>query len=627
MKQFHFTFANQFLPALKELQETYRFSISKDGIPVTVIQRDSSELAVSFHSDSATIVYKENIHFFRGFGLLLEHLENGEQDFEYSETPQFSMNGAMFDVSQGNAVITVETLKSIIRSMAVMGLNMLMVYCEDSFEVKNQPYFGYMRSKYSQEELKELDTYASLFGIEMIPCVQTLAHLTDTLRWECFRDIKEDSSTLLVGEEKTYAFIRDILKSASAPFQTKRIHIGMDEAWRLGLGTYLEKHGIVPPYKIMKEHLLKVMEIVRELGLKPMMWGDMFFRTAGKDYYDLSNVITEEVIQSVPKDMQVIYWDYYHETQDYYETMLQRHKLLGETIFAGGVWSWSSFGANYGKTITTTNLGLSAAKKMGIKQVFATIWGDNGTECNPLATMAGLSLFAEHGYREKVDMKEVKQRFHFCTGGNFDDFVNLKYFDEVPNCKENNPDEYNTSKILMWQDLLTGLYDKNIEGLPLDSHYKKLAREMGNASARNGRFNQLFQFNASVADVLSIKSELGLKLTRAYLEKNTALLEQLKEATLPELFTKVVNLRKLHRALWMSTCKPIGFDIIDMRYGALLARITSAKETLSDYLNGTIDKIEELEQERLPYSGSSEEGIYNNCYGDIVSASRIAPRA
>ena len=76
-----------------------------------------------------------------------------------------------------------------------MGLNMLMVYCEDSFEVKNQPYFGYMRSKYSQEELKELDTYASLFGIEMIPCVQTLAHLTDTLRWECFRDIKEDSST------------------------------------------------------------------------------------------------------------------------------------------------------------------------------------------------------------------------------------------------------------------------------------------------------------------------------------------------------------------------------------------------------------------------------------------------
>ncbi len=40
-----------------------------------------------------------------------------------------------------------------------------------------------------------------------------------------------------------------------------------------------------------------------------------------------------------------------------------------------------------------------------------------------------------------------------------------------------------------------------------------------------------------------------------------------------------------------------------------------------------IDLAASPEQERLPYSGSSEEGIYNNCYGDIVSASRIAPRA
>jgi len=54
----------------------------------------------------------------------------------------------MYDVSQGNAVINIEATKEFIRRMAVMGLNMLMMYCEDSFTVDSQPYFGYMRGAY-----------------------------------------------------------------------------------------------------------------------------------------------------------------------------------------------------------------------------------------------------------------------------------------------------------------------------------------------------------------------------------------------------------------------------------------------------------------------------------------------
>ena len=55
----------------------------------------------------------------------------------------------------------------------------------------------------------------------------------------------------------------------------------MDEAWHLGTGRYLKEHGLVPGELIMKEHLARVMEIVRKLGLEPMMWSDMFLRPDG----------------------------------------------------------------------------------------------------------------------------------------------------------------------------------------------------------------------------------------------------------------------------------------------------------------------------------------------------------
>jgi ADP-ribosylglycohydrolase len=64
-----------------------------------------------------------------------------------------------------------------------MGYNTLMLYTEDTFEIEDEPYFGYMRGRYTKEELSEIDAFAASLGIEVIPCMQTLAHLPAALRW------------------------------------------------------------------------------------------------------------------------------------------------------------------------------------------------------------------------------------------------------------------------------------------------------------------------------------------------------------------------------------------------------------------------------------------------------------
>ena len=54
---------------------------------------------------------------------------------------------------------------------------------------------------------------------------------------------------------------------------------------------------------------------------------------------------------------------------------------------------------------------------------------------------------------------------------------------------------------------------------------------------------------------------------------------------------------------WMRTCKAFGWEVIDIRYGGLIARIDSAIQRLDDFINGRIPNIEELDAERLLFNG------------------------
>src|SRR5699024_6514128 len=111
-----------------------------------------------------------------------------------------------------------------------MGFDSAMLYMEDTYEVKEEPYFGYMRGRYSEGELRALDDYADQFGIELIPCIQTLAHLEEFLKWNAASRYKDTRGALLLESDATYELLENMIHSVSKPFRSKRIHIGMDEA-------------------------------------------------------------------------------------------------------------------------------------------------------------------------------------------------------------------------------------------------------------------------------------------------------------------------------------------------------------------------------------------------------------
>lgn len=102
-----------------------------------------------------------------------------------------------------NAVPTPASLRQLLRQLCRMGYNTVQLYMEDVYEVEGYPYFGHGRGRYTKGELKELDAFAARLGIELVPAVQTLAHLGQTLKWKAMAPFVDTGDILLTDSEDT----------------------------------------------------------------------------------------------------------------------------------------------------------------------------------------------------------------------------------------------------------------------------------------------------------------------------------------------------------------------------------------------------------------------------------------
>ena len=89
-----------------------------------------------------------------------------------------------------------------------------------------------------------------------------------------FADITDINDILLIDEPKTYEFIERIFASIAKNFISRNVHIGMDEAYLVGLGKYLDKHGYCNRFELLNRHLAKVSEIARKYGFTYLIFGN-----------------------------------------------------------------------------------------------------------------------------------------------------------------------------------------------------------------------------------------------------------------------------------------------------------------------------------------------------------------
>ncbi len=502
--------------------------------------------------------------------------------------------GIMLDCSR-NAVMNVETLKRFIDVMSVMGYNSLQLYTEDTYEIEGERYFGYMRGKYSATELKEIDKYCAEKGMELIPCIQTLAHLGSIFRWGEYSKINDINDILLVDDEKTYQFLDRAFSTLRKAFSSKRINIGMDEAGYLGRGKYLDNNGYSPRMEILVRHLERVCEIAEKYGFRPMMWSDMFINNSAckPNHEDRLENIDSVDRKSLMDRVDLVYWDYYSLDKETYSKKIDEHKkLTNNIVFAGGFWSWNGFAPFNSFSIQATTAALSAMEEGGINNVFFTMWGDHGKECSYFALLPAM-YYAANVYRGIKDVDEIKESFKKTFGSSFDDFILL----DLPNAVCEGLTTENPCKYMLFSDLFLGMYDSTVEsGVGLK--YEQYSKALKNAGRSVGEYSYIFECMAALCDVLSIKYELGIKIRYAYQSGN---MEKLKETVLEcdALIVQIDNFYNKFRYLWEKENKPYGFEVHDLRLGGLIKRIENCRRRIQLFVEKKISKIDELEERLL----------------------------
>lgn len=554
--------------------------------------KKGEELSLLMDGERLTVEAPDISAAARGLFLAACALRDGKNIPELHQTRHIASCGMMLDMSRGG-VMTVQAVKGMIDAHAALGLNLMMLYTEDTYTVPEAPYLGYLRGRYTEKELREMDDYAAESGVELVPCVQTLAHLEQFLQWDVNRDIKDNDCVLMIDEPKTYAWIRAALTALRRCFRTNRIHIGMDEAHGVGLGEYYQKHGAVNRFELLNRHLNRVVDICKELGFKPIMWSDMFYRLGSKnnDYYDTDAVVPESAIAQIP-DVALCYWDYYHTDEQFYAGMLEGHRQMGkEVVFAGGIWTWSGILPHVRKTNATMYPALRACLKAGIGTVLATSWGDDGCETDYRLALNQLPIYSEHVWLgEDCTRAEVERMGERLTGLSEACFnaMGAFYADD---------DDRRPGKGLFYCDplypLTEGLWDLTGYREGLEEGIKTLERHLDDSRC---------EYAWLAMRIALEKLNWVNELRPAYLRGDKAVVLTKANEKLPAMRELYVKMMSVWREQWESGRKRNGWETICARLGAVIARLDDVQRILLRWADGTIECVEELDETPLPAS-------------------------
>lgn len=518
--------------------------------------------------------------------LSLAYLNRDKKTLSLHQRPNFNSLGVMIDMSRG-CVMKPEKVKEFITKIALCGANRFMLYTEDTYTLEEYPHLGYLRGRYTDEELRDIDHYAFELGVEVVPCIQTLGHMAQYLTWSTeTAGIKDTDGVLLCGSEKTYRFIEASIKKMSSLFRSRRIHIGMDEAHDMGLGNFLKENGYRDRITVMTEHISHVSELCQKYGLQPMMWSDMLFKlqsgnTALDSYYASVNTVSSLNIAG----MDPVYWDYYHKDQSHYtERILAHQNLGGSTVFAGTVYTTRGFLPNYKLTFETCIPGLKACIANGISEVLATMWGDDGCETNYFDALYGFAAYSELCYNSDASMADIELMGEAISGISPELAATINRFFIL-----------DRPKFLMWGDIFY-----QISGVDFSTREDYLALEQL-AENCDHRYVQL------LLRIMFTRASLYADLQKKYASGES--LCHYIDTVFPQLLADYRELYQMHSDIWLSVNKAFGYEVLQSRYATTINRIEYALKILTEYVSGERTHIEELEYR--PLYGQTRTPFYN----------------
>jgi hypothetical protein len=299
--------------------------------------------------------------------------------------PQQKVRGITDDLSRGQ-ISTMENFKKIIRFLARNKLNVYSPYIEDIFVFKSHPEIGKGRGELTAAEVKELDTYARQYHVELIPIFETLGHWENILSLPQYIQYAEfpGAHTVNVSDEAVYKMLDEMIGELSAAFSSPYFNMAADESWDVGLGANKARVAASDLAIVHAEHYKRLFDIIRKYKKKPMMYGDIILNNPA-------------ILDKIPKDVVIVDW-HYGALEQYPSPAV--FKTAGVPfIVSPAVWNFTGPFPNYINTmINVQNLNRDGFRN-GSLGLLTSNWNDYGGEALRELNYYGYAWTAECAWR------------------------------------------------------------------------------------------------------------------------------------------------------------------------------------------------------------------------------------
>jgi hypothetical protein len=332
-------------------------------------------------------------------------------DVTIADYPGLKMRGISDDISRGQ-ISTLSNFKKIIRFLAMYKMNIYMPYIEDEFDFKSFPDFSKGRAPLTSKEVAELDAYAKLYHVEIIPIFETLGHMEDVLLKTEFEKYAEfpGATCVNVSSDSTYDFMKSLLSEIAPAFSSSYFNMAADESFDVGLGASKRLVDSLGVDVVHAAYYKRVYDILKSLDKKVLMYGDIILKNP-------------QILSEIPKDIIIVDWQY-EGTFDYPE--VQKFRNAGfRFIVSPAVWNFTGPFPNFYNSYANIQYFTSEGYKAGAVGVIVSTWNDNGAAELRELNYPGYAWGAECAWNPDMVMPMASNRDLVSPPVTLDEFENI----------------------------------------------------------------------------------------------------------------------------------------------------------------------------------------------------------
>ena len=324
----------------------------------------------------------------------------------------FEHRAYLLDVSR-DRVPTMRTLRQLVDLLAEYRYNQLQLYTEHTFAYSKHARVWQNASPMTAAEIRELDACCAMHGISLVPNQNSFGHLERwlvkpeynglaelphggaPLPWGGF---KKDPTTLCPTDPKSLEFLAELYDELLPNFDSRLFNIGCDETFDLlGNGRSAAAVKEKGEGRVYLEFLLKVADLARKRGKRPMFWGDVILKHP-------------ELVPELPKDLIALDWGY--EGNHPFMEEAAKFQAAGLDFYVcPGTSAWNSLAGRVENMRENMIAAEKAGHLYGAKGFMVTDWGDGG-HWQPLAAslpgiIYGGSLASQGAPAAKMDLEDA----------------------------------------------------------------------------------------------------------------------------------------------------------------------------------------------------------------------------